>query len=112
MYNMLYTCSILYKTKLPFIVGMDKTDTTDHSSAVEWMHDFEAFRDALNQETTCHNLTCSMSLVLDAFYSLLRVVGVYCSGYMLRWTLRASHQCCGDQDSICAAEVSTDLDSF
>lgn len=35
MYNMLYACSILYKTKLPFIVVMDKTDNTDHSSAVE-----------------------------------------------------------------------------
>ena len=41
---MLYACSILYKTKLPFIIAMNKTDVVDNKYAVEWMEDFETFQ--------------------------------------------------------------------
>ena len=36
--------SILYKTKLPFIVAMNKIDIVDNKYAVEWMEDFEVFQ--------------------------------------------------------------------
>ncbi|KAL0077342.1 GPN-loop GTPase [Phycomyces blakesleeanus] len=77
MSNMLYACSILYKTKLPFILVFNKTDVVSHEFAVEWMTDFEKFQEALSHDTTyMSSLMNSMSLVLDEFYSHLKVVGV------------------------------------
>ncbi|KAG0202994.1 hypothetical protein BGX28_004589 [Mortierella sp. GBA30] len=77
MSNMLYACSILYKTKVPFILVFNKTDVKPHDFAVEWMTDFEAFQEALQKDKSyMSSLMNSMSLVLDEFYAHLKVVGV------------------------------------
>ncbi|CDO70161.1 hypothetical protein BN946_scf185009.g12 [Trametes cinnabarina] len=86
MSNMLYACSILYKTKLPFILVFNKTDVQPHDFAIEWMQDFEAFQAALashkgttddeGEPTYMNSLMNSMSLVLDEFYKHLTAVGV------------------------------------
>ena len=96
MSNMLYACSILYKTKLPMILVFNKTDVKDAAFAKEWMTDFEAFQDALKQEEDSGSfggvegsggglgagsgymgsLLNSMSLMLEEFYRHLSVVGV------------------------------------
>jgi GTPase SAR1 family protein len=96
MSNMLYACSILYKTKLPMILVFNKTDVKDAEFAKEWMTDFEAFQAALKEEEEIGSfggleggsgglgggsgymgsLLNSMSLVLEEFYSHLSVVGV------------------------------------
>jgi GTPase SAR1 family protein len=95
MSNMLYACSILYKTKLPMILVFNKTDVKDAEFAKEWMTDFDAFQNALRQEEEggtfggeggeaggiggsgyMGSLLNSMSLMLEEFYRHLNVVGV------------------------------------
>ena len=96
MSNMLYACSILYKTKLPMILVFNKTDVKDAEFAKEWMTDFETFQAALREEEELGSfggiegatggmgggsgymgsLLNSMSLMLEEFYSHLSVVGV------------------------------------
>jgi GPN-loop GTPase len=81
--------SILYKTKLPFIVVFNKTDVNPHGFALEWMQDFEAFQAALashqgttdseGEPTYMNSLMNSMSLVLDEFYKHLKVLTRYYS---------------------------------
>lgn len=90
MSNMLYACSILYKTKLPMIIVFNKTDVQDSNFAKEWMSDFELFQRALakDQELSgeegtssgyMSSLVNSMSLMLEEFYSQLDVTS--CSAF-------------------------------
>ncbi|EDV29241.1 uncharacterized protein TRIADDRAFT_19709 [Trichoplax adhaerens] len=77
MSNMLYACSILYKSRLPFVLVMNKIDIVSHDFAIEWMTDFESFQQAVDEEGSyMANLTSSMNLVLDEFYNNLKTVGV------------------------------------
>ncbi|OAP54395.1 hypothetical protein AYL99_11496 [Fonsecaea erecta] len=91
MSNMLYACSILYKTKLPMILVFNKTDVQDAEFAREWMTDFDKFQEALNEEQKkgvfggegtgggsgyMASLLNSMSLMLEEFYSHLNMVAV------------------------------------
>lgn len=87
MSNMLYACSILYKTKLPMIIVFNKSDVKKADFAKEWMQDFETFQRALSEDQELNgedgtssgymsSLVNSMSLMLEEFYSQLDVVGV------------------------------------
>jgi GTPase SAR1 family protein len=44
MSNMLYACSILYRTRLPFVVLFNKSDVIRSEFAIQWMQDFEKFQ--------------------------------------------------------------------
>ena len=86
MSNMLYACSILYKTRLPLLLVFNKTDVQSADFAKEWMTDFESFQSALanardeSEETGTMgymgSLMNSMSLVLEEFYAHLDLVPV------------------------------------
>ncbi|CCF58180.1 hypothetical protein KAFR_0E00260 [Kazachstania africana CBS 2517] len=87
MSNMLYACSILYKTKLPMIIVFNKTDVKKADFAFEWMKDFESFQEAIRNDQELNgdlgmgsgymsSLINSMSLMLEEFYSQLDMCGV------------------------------------
>lgn len=80
MSNMLYACSMLYRTKLPLVVVFNKIDVVPHEFCLEWMNDHDAFQEALDAVASdagyYGSLTRSLSLVLDEFYSQLHTCGV------------------------------------
>jgi len=78
MSNMLYCCSILYKTKLPFVCAFNKIDVVKHDFIKTWLSDFQAFGKALSEDETTYlqALARSMSLALEEFYKNLNNCGV------------------------------------
>jgi hypothetical protein len=78
MSNMLYACSVLYKSRLPLVCVFNKIDTVPYQFAKEWMENFESFQEALDndKEEYMGSLNRSMSLVLDEFYRSIETVGI------------------------------------
>lgn len=79
MSNMLYACSILYKSQLPMVCVFNKTDIIPCQFAEEWVQDFEAYQLALDgdkKEEYMGTLNRSLSLVLEEFYKNIKSVGV------------------------------------
>lgn len=77
MSNMLYACSIFYKTRLPMMIAFNKVDIVGHDFCLEWMSDSEAFDEAVRTVGTyMSDLTRSMGLFLREFYKDLPTVGV------------------------------------
>lgn len=78
MSNMTYACSIMYKTKLPFVLVFNKTDVIPCDFAKEWMTDFDVFLEALKPSESGYmaSLSRALCLSMEEFYRQLRTAGV------------------------------------
>ncbi|XP_049849901.1 GPN-loop GTPase 1-like [Schistocerca gregaria] len=101
MSNMLYACSILYKTRLPLLLTFNKLDVISHEFCLEWMQNSELFSEAIStQGTYMSNFTQSMSLTLQEFYRNLTTVGVSAvSGLGLDEFFQATKECAKQYES-------------
>lgn len=79
MSNMLYACSIMYKTGLPIILVLNKTDLQSSEDILEWLQDYYAFQEALqakHHDSYMASMMQSMGLVLEEFYANIKAVSV------------------------------------
>ncbi|KAF7457318.1 putative XPA binding protein 1 [Cryptosporidium felis] len=78
MSNMLYSCSVMYRCKLPFILVFNKIDVIDHLICTKWMKDYDAFSDSVLScdDSYMASLSRSSALALHEFYKDLKFVGV------------------------------------
>ncbi|OII75356.1 XPA binding protein 1 [Cryptosporidium ubiquitum] len=78
MSNMLYSCSVMYRCKLPFILIFNKIDVTDHLLCTKWMKDYDLFSDSVlsSDDSYMASLSRSSALALYEFYKDLKFVGV------------------------------------
>ena len=78
MSNMLNSCSVLYKSRLPMVCVFNKIDVTPCEFLKEWMDDFEAFQAAVDvdDEEYMGSLNRSLCLAMDEFYRNIKTAGV------------------------------------
>ncbi|KAH8740059.1 hypothetical protein FG386_000886 [Cryptosporidium ryanae] len=78
MSNMLYSCSVMYRCKLPFILIFNKIDVVDHLICTKWMKDYDSFSDSVlsTDDSYMASLSRSSALALYEFYKDLKFIGV------------------------------------
>jgi len=93
MSNMSYACSMLYRTKLPFLIAFNKNDEIREELCMSWMKNLEKFQSDCNLTTTyMGTLTKELALVLSEFYKNIKSIGVSAvSGYGINQLLMSLH---------------------
>ncbi|GMH90799.1 hypothetical protein TrVE_jg1289 [Triparma verrucosa] len=75
MSNMLYACSMMYRSRLPMVIALNKIDLQSSKIIKEWMDDYSTFMDAMEctgEESYYNSLNRSLAMTLDKFYSTLK----------------------------------------
>ncbi|CAD8171178.1 unnamed protein product [Paramecium octaurelia] len=77
MSNLLFSCSIFYKFKLPMVIVFNKCDVADSKQPLEWLRNYDSFTEALkNKDTYLSTLSKQMVLTLEEFYNNFTVLEV------------------------------------
>lgn len=77
--TMLYACSILYRSGLPVVLALTKTDVASPDEIIGWMTDNDKFEEALDREhdsSYFDDFNRSCGSVFSEFYEALPVVPV------------------------------------
>lgn len=101
MANMVYACSVMYKSRLPFIACFNKIDVDRFEKCIEWMNDYNAFYDAVMQDDSyMASFSRSCALMLNQFYSEIKYNGVSSmTGEGFEQHIRALEECREDYKS-------------
>ena len=67
MSNMLYACSVLYKSQLPLVCIFNKIDVVACDFALEWMADFEAFQEVILQSFIINVIIIIIIIIMIIF---------------------------------------------
>eukprot|EP00792_Barthelona_sp_PAP020_P007172 TRINITY_DN3120_c0_g10_i1.p1 TRINITY_DN3120_c0_g10~~TRINITY_DN3120_c0_g10_i1.p1 ORF type:complete len:322 (+),score=91.43 TRINITY_DN3120_c0_g10_i1:74-967(+) len=75
MSSILYACSILYRSKLPLILTLNKCDIQDGGFIRDYLTDYDTLHEAFdNEQSYMASLSRSMALALEEFYTTLPFV--------------------------------------
>ena len=77
--TMLYACSILYRSGLPMVLALTKSDVKPPDEIISWMKDHNKFDEALDKEhdeSYFSSFNRSTGLVFSEFYEALPVIPV------------------------------------
>jgi GTPase SAR1 family protein len=77
--TMLYACSILYRSGLPVVLGLTKTDVKPPDDLISWMTDLEKFEAALEAEgesSYFNDFNRSTGQIFSELYEVMPVVPV------------------------------------
>jgi GTPase SAR1 family protein len=75
--TMLYACSILYRSGLPIVLGLTKTDVKPADELIEWMTNLEKFEEAIEKEGDSGyfgDFNRSTGAIFSEFYEVMPVV--------------------------------------